>query len=83
MDLDISNLEEEIKKMLSKIMEVESSTIGQDTHVVEGLGADSMMALEIMATLETKYGIDSPEDDLPKLATLKQVTDLVKSKLKK
>src|SRR3989338_2034571 len=57
-------LENEIRKIVAKIIEVEPEKIGLDTHFVEDLGADSMTALEIMAALEKKFNINIPEEDL-------------------
>src|SRR3989338_11075695 len=73
-----SKIQDEIKKLVAKIIEVEPEKILPDTIFVEDLGADSMMALEIMAALEKKYNITIPEEDLPKMSNLKQVTQLVK-----
>lgn len=81
--IEINNekLQGEIKKIVSKIIEVSPEQINIDTHFVEELGADSMMALEIMAVLEKTYKIDIPEGDLPKLATLRQITELMQKLL--
>ena len=51
------DIEQDVKKIISKIIEAEPEKIGLDTYFVEELGADSMMALEIMAALEKKYNI--------------------------
>lgn len=75
--IDNVKLNEEIKVIIAKIIEAEPEKIKPDTHFIEELGADSMMALEIMATLEKKYGINIPEEDLPKLSSLQQVVQLV------
>lgn len=74
-------LELEIKKLIAKIIETDPQNITPDAHFIEDLGSDSMMALEIMAALEKKFGVTIPEDQLVKLANLKQVTELVNSLL--
>ena len=74
-----TSIESNIRNLIAKIIEVEPEKIGSETSFVEELGADSMMALEIMATLEKKYNITIPEEDLPKLSNLKQVIQLVSS----
>ena len=43
------------------------------------MGADSMMALEILASLEKKYKVIVPEDKLPQLTSLRKIMELVKS----
>ena len=80
-ELDNDKLQNDIRVIVSKIIEIVPEKIEPDTHFIEDLNADSMMALEIMAALEKKYRINIPEGDLPKLATLKQVTELVKKLL--
>ena len=75
--LSMDEIQDDSRKLISKIIEVPAEKIGLDTHFVEELSADSMMALEIMAALEKKFKINIPEDDLPKLATLRQVAELV------
>lgn len=74
-------LELEIRKLVAKIIEVEPQKISPSTHFVEDLGADSMMALEIMAALEKKFGITIPEEQLVNMSSLNQVTKLVASLL--
>ncbi len=74
-----ASIENNIRNLIAKIIEVEPEKIGSETNFVEELGADSMMALEIMAALEKKYNINIPEEDLPKMSNLKQVVQLVSS----
>ena len=72
-----TSIENEIKAIIAKIIEVLPDKILLETDFIEELGADSMMALEIMAALEKKYDITIPEEDLPKMSNLKQVLELV------
>lgn len=68
---------DDIKKIIAKIIEVDIEKIQPETDFIEELGADSMMALEIMAALEKKYNITISEEDLPKMTNLNQVIGLV------
>ena len=76
---DLETIKGAIKKILSKIVEVDEGKIKEDANLIEDLGADSMMALEVMAALEKKYNITIPEEDLVKMATLKDIVGLVSS----
>lgn len=76
---DLETIKGDIKKILSKIVEVDEGKIKEDANLIEDLGADSMMALEVMAALEKKYNITIPEEDLVKMATLKDIVGLVSS----
>ena len=78
---DIGKLQDELRLITAKIIEVDPQKIGTSTSFVDELGADSMMLLEIMATLEKKYGVVISEEDLVKLNNLDQVTKLMTSLL--
>ena len=74
--------EEDIREIVAEIIEVEPEEIGNDTNLVTDLGADSMMALEILATIEKKYKLIIPEKELPNMITLLQILDIMKSYMK-
>ena len=56
--------------------------IQPDAHLVEDLGMDSMMTLEILASLEKKFKIRIPEEELPKITTLNKAIELTKKYVK-
>jgi acyl carrier protein len=72
----VNNLEQEIKGLIADIIEMEPAQIDPDAHLVEDLGMDSMMALEILAAIEKKYKIRIPEEDLPKITTVNRAVEL-------
>ncbi len=74
------NLEEikrEIKKLVSEIAEVSQDKLKDDARFAEDLGIDSMMALEIIASLEKKYKLVIPEEKIPTIRSLSNVYDLL------
>ena len=77
------NTEEDIRNLVAEILEVEPDEIKSDAQFVKDLGMDSMMALEILASIEKKYRIVIPEESLPKFtdlnATVEVVNDILKS----
>lgn len=68
---------EKIKELIAEVLEVEVSEIEMDTDLVEELDADSMMALEIMASIEKELDIKISEDELPNFGTLREILDVV------
>lgn len=72
------DIEDTIRKIVAEILEAEESDIKPDAYFVRDLGMDSMMALEILATIEKKYKIIIPEDALPKFTDLKTTVSIVK-----
>jgi acyl carrier protein len=79
----MQNLTEEIKEIVVEIMEVEPDEIKMDTHFINDLGADSLKALEVMATLEKKYKIQIPEELLKRMVNLKSVIEVVEEVMAK
>jgi len=78
-----NNIEQEIREIIAEIIERKPEEITPDAKLVEDLGADSMMALEILAAIEKKYRVVVPEENLPKLTSLRRIMELVKSLKKK
>ena len=62
-----------IKAIVAEILEVPESKLSDDARFFEDLNVDSMMALEIVASIEKKLKIIIPEEDIPKLRSLKDV----------
>ena len=77
-----NNVEQEVRSLIAEIIELDPSEITPDASLVEDLGMDSMMALEILAALEKKYKIKIPEEELPKITTLSRAIELTKKYVK-
>ncbi|MEI8348516.1 MAG: acyl carrier protein [Candidatus Omnitrophota bacterium] len=74
------NLEEakkEIKKLVAEIAERTEEEVKEDAQFAEDLGIDSMMALEIVASIEKKYKLVIPEEEIPNIRSLRNVYDLL------
>jgi acyl carrier protein len=78
----VANLEREIKELIADIIEMDPNEINPDAHLVEDLGMDSMMALEILASIEKKYKIKLPEEELPKIVTVNKAVEVAKKHVK-
>jgi len=75
--LNYDALEKELRSLIAEIVEFDEEKITPNANFVEDLGMDSMMALEILASLEKKYKLKIPEENLVKITNLKQVVELV------
>jgi len=60
-----NNIENDIRKLVAEILEVEPDEIDPEAQFVKDLGMDSMMALEILAGIEKKFRIVIPGDMSP------------------
>lgn len=74
----MGNLEKEIRAIVAEILEIDENNINPDAKFVEELGMDSMMALEILASVEKKYKIKIPEEYLTKITTLNSIVEITK-----
>jgi acyl carrier protein len=81
--IEITQAKEEIRKMVAEIAEKPVEEIKDDAKFAEDLGIDSMMALEIVATIEKKYKIVIPEEEIPNIRSLGNVYDLLERLSKK
>ena len=75
-------IEQEVTQLIAEIIETDPAEINPDAHLVEDLGMDSMMALEILASIEKKFRIKIPEEDLPKITTVNRAIELAKKHVK-
>ena len=80
--IDTTTLEQEVRALIADIIEMDPSAIDPNAHLGEDLGMDSMMALEILATMEKKFKIRIPEEDLPNITTLNRAIELAKKYVK-
>lgn len=81
--IDTKNLEQSLKQIIAEILEVEPDKITPQANFVEDLGMDSMMALEVLASIEKKYKLSIPEEHLIKITNLNKVVELVDKFLSK
>ena len=80
---DTANLEKEIREIVAKIVEIDETKITPDAKFVDDLGMDSMMALEILASVEKKYKIKIPESYLTKVTSLDNIMKIAKDLIDK
>jgi len=77
------NLEKEIRTIIAEILEIKEDLIKPNSKFVEELGMDSMMALEILASVEKKYNVKIPEEYLTKVTSLKSMVEIAQNLLNK
>ena len=73
-----NNIEKEIRALVAEILEIDEEKITPSARFVEELGMDSMMALEILASVEKKYKIKIPEEYLTKVTSLNSMVEIAR-----
>ena len=68
--MDITRLRQELKQLLIDELDLKDFNVAEiDDHVAlfgEGLGLDSLDALQLAMAVEERYGIEVPEDERAK-----------------
>ena len=76
-------IEQKIKKIISKALSINESNIKTEAALVEDLGADSLNSVEISMTLEEEFDIEIPDEDITKMATVENIVNYVSQKINK
>ncbi|MFH1683824.1 MAG: acyl carrier protein [Candidatus Margulisiibacteriota bacterium] len=76
-------LTKEIRSLVSKVIKLPEEKVYPDANLFTDLGVDSLLGVEIIASLDKKYGLDVPEEKLKDINTLNDVIALVKDFLSK
>ncbi|MEU1789271.1 acyl carrier protein [Streptomyces sparsogenes] len=74
---------EELRAFVADVLDVEEEDVTDDADFVKELGVDSLMALEVMVVLEKKYAVKLREQEMKEITCLRNVHDLLASKLGK
>lgn len=81
--MDFNKVKAEVKVIVSQVAEIEADKIKEDALFAEDLGVDSMMALEIAASIEKKFKVVIPEDQIPNIRSLKNIYELLEKLMEK
>ena len=71
----MSDIEERVKKIVAKNLDVENSRITPEASFVEDFGADSLDQVELVMAFEEEFDVQIPDDVAEKIKT---VADSVK-----
>ncbi|MFA5262127.1 MAG: acyl carrier protein [Candidatus Omnitrophota bacterium] len=77
------SIQDEVLEIVGTVIEKEPKNIPLDAHLIQDIGADSMMALEILAALEKKYRIVIPEEKLKEMTTVGKIIGMVETAKKR
>ncbi len=76
-ELQNSEILEEVKKALSKHLDVNIEMIRENSKLVDDLGADSLDFVELAMVLEEKFGLEIPDEDVGKFTNVKSIVDYI------
>jgi acyl carrier protein len=82
--MNSSDIKATIRKLILEIaedMEIGEEKITEDAHFINDMGLDSMALLEVLATMEKKFGITIPETEFPNIVTINKCVETVEKYL--
>jgi acyl carrier protein len=77
----MANIFDEVKKVIKEQLNISEDEIKPESKFVEDLGADSLDIVELMMSLEEKFGIEIPDSEAEKMETVQDVVDYIQKHL--
>lgn len=78
----MADVEAKVKKIISEQLGVADADVKSGSSFVNDLGADSLDTVELVMALEEEFGIEIPDEDAEKIATVQNAIDYIKAKAK-
>ena len=76
----MSNVEEQVKKIVVDHLGIEESKITPDSKFIDDLGADSLDTVELVMAFEEKFSIEIPDDAAETIQTVQNAIDYIENK---
>jgi acyl carrier protein len=73
---------EKVKSIIAEQLGVKSDEIKPESSFVDDLGADSLDTVELVMALEEEFGIEIPDEDAEKMATVGEAIRYIEDKVK-
>ena len=70
---------EKIAELIAAQLGIDKDSITEDSRLLEDLKADSLDIVEMLMTIEDKYGINVPDEDVSSLKTVGDVAKYIES----
>ena len=79
----MSTVEQQVKAIVAEQLGVKQEQVTNDASFVDDLGADSLDTVELVMAFEESFGIEIPDEDAEKIATVKDAVDYISKHGKK
>ena len=72
---------EQVRSILAKQFELDPETVTLDTNLIDDIGADSLDVVELIMSLEERYGISISDTDAAELYTVRRIVEYLEKLL--
>ncbi|MEK6718279.1 MAG: acyl carrier protein [candidate division NC10 bacterium] len=70
--------EEKVKKIIIDQLGVDEAEVTAEAKFVDDLGADSLDTVELVMAFEEEFGIEIPDEDAEKIATVRDAITYIR-----
>lgn len=71
-------VEEKVKKIIIDQLGVDEAEVTAEAKFIDDLGADSLDTVELVMALEEEFGIEIPDEDAEKIATVQDAITYIR-----
>jgi len=79
----MASVDERVKQITVEQLGVDEGEVTPTASFVDDLGADSLDTVELVMAFEEAFGIEIPDEDAEKIATVKDAVDYIQKHGKK
>ena len=73
-----TSLDEKVKKIIIDQLGVDEAEVTPEAKFIDDLGADSLDTVELVMALEEEFGIEIPDEDAEKIATVQDAVAYIR-----
>ena len=77
----MSDIADRVKKIVVEHLGIEEDKVVEGASFIDDLGADSLDTVELVMAFEEAFGIEIPDTDAEKMATVQNVIDYIKERM--
>jgi acyl carrier protein len=77
----MADVAEKIKSIIAEQLGVKPEEVTPQASFIEDLGADSLDTVELVMALEEEFGIEIPDEDAEKMATVGDAAKYIEEKI--
>ena len=75
-------IDQRVKDIIVEQLGVKPEQVTPEAKFIEDLGADSLDTVELVMAFEENFGIEIPDEDAEKIATVKDAVDYIEKHAK-
>lgn len=73
---------DKVKSIIAEQLGVKKEEVTSEAKFIDDLGADSLDTVELVMALEEEFGIEIPDEDAEKMATVGEAVKYIEEKAK-